>query len=103
MSDAIPVVINEDDFSYLTENSTKWAGHDWDAQVQAGRFEVQGTPGIPPGLHWKMAYWVGSSYTTVILARSFLASRGYDSQAVVDGVDCDWVILTDYDNWPGPR
>ena len=102
MSDPMRIVMDEHDFSLLTQNSAKWAGHDWDTQVQAGRFEIQGTPQIPPGLHWKMAYWVGSEYTTVVLARSFLASRGYESQTVVDlNGDDDWVILTDYDAMEG--
>ena len=103
MSDPMRIVMDEDDFSYLTENSMNWAGHDWDTQVQAGRFEVQGTPRVPPGLHWRMAYWVGSQYTAVILARSFLTSRGFESQAVVDGMGADWVILTDYDAWKADR
>jgi len=56
-------------------------------------------------MRWKYAYWVGDSYAAVILAKSFLATRGHDCDALYDYIqDPDseaspksWVILTDYE------
>jgi hypothetical protein len=97
MSGPVQISMDEADFRLLVHNAAGWAGQNWEEKI--GRFEVQGTPGMPPGMHWQMAYWVGSEYTTVVLARSFLASRGYESQTVVDLTGNDWVVLTDYDDW----
>ena len=103
MTTTVQIVMDEGDFRLLTHNAAKWAGED-DWEVQTGRFEIQGRPETLPSLHWKMAYWVGSEYTTVILAMSFLAAQGFESQPVVDlASDCEWVILTDYDDWEGTR
>jgi hypothetical protein len=50
-----------------------------------------------------MAYWVGTEYPAVVLARAFLASRGFECQTVVDAAGGEWVILTDYDHWADQR
>jgi hypothetical protein len=97
MSRPVQISMDEADFRLLIHNAARWAGHGWEEKLS--RFEVQGAPDIPPGTEWQMAYWVGSEYTTVVLARSFLASRGYESQTVVDLTGNDWVVLTDYDDW----
>lgn len=112
MTEKIPVqiVMDDEDFSHLCSNSTAWAsGADdktnkgrtfpgWRRQIADGRFELSGSANGQPALHWKIAYWVGSDYTAVILAKSFLAAKGFECQVAWDLAEPgEWVILTDYD------
>ena len=94
----LKIVMDDADFGYLTQNSAEW-GTGFAGQVAGGRFET-GAHDVPL-TSWKRAYWLGDSYTSVILARAFLAAWGYDCQVLIDQAsDGEWVILTDYE-WKG--
>lgn len=100
-----PLGLTEDDFIHLCTNSAQWAEEtaDWAPHIRDGRFEGDGRAGNQPSQHWRMAYWVGTEYPAVVLARAFLASRGFECQTVVDAAGGEWVILTDYDHWADQR
>jgi len=100
-----PLGLTEDDFIHLCTNSTQWAedAADWAPHLRNGRIEGDGRAGNQPSQHWRMAYWLGSEYTAVVLARAFLASRGFECQTAMDTADDEWMILTDYDHWAGQR
>ena len=94
----IQIAMDDTDFGYLLHNSAKWADSagEWEPQLRNGRFTAS-EPGVLTG-HWKMAYWIGSDYTAVILARAFLAAWGYECQILTDEASGGgWVILTDYE------
>lgn len=98
------ITMDDDDFIHLCTNSAQWADvTDWADQAKRGRFDLSGRPGHSPSLHWKMAYWLGTEYTAVVLARVFLAGRGFEWETVVDTAGDEWVLLTDYDHWAGQR
>jgi len=100
-----PLGLTEDDFIRLCTNSAQWAEEaaTWVPHILDGRFEGDGKAGNSPSHHWQMAYWVGTEYTAVVLARAFLASRTFECQTVWDTAGDEWVILTDYDHWAGQR
>lgn len=98
----IPILMDEDDFSRLSMSREKWAGF---VERQWDRFENY-SAGVsncaqPASTDWTWAYWLGGTYTALILAKSFLASRGQDFEVVFDLAESpepSWVILTDYDD-----
>ena len=94
---SIVIQVTARDFERLCENSGNWAG--WEPPL--GRFEnLDG--GHPTTRQWRCCYWLGSSWTTVILARAFLDARGHDHEILWDmaehpnGAMYGYVILTDY-------
>jgi hypothetical protein len=95
---AVIIQVTAEDFQRLCENSAPG-----DVSAQTGRFEV--VEPAEPRWHreWSRAYWMGGSYTTVILARAFLAARGFGYEVLFDtasdkpdGPMFGYVILTDY-------
>lgn len=88
------------DFERLCENSGNWA----DLTPRRDRFE-EVEDGAPPFFReWKRVYWLGRDYVTVILARAFLAARGFEYEVLFDaaagepgGLAFGYVILTDYE------
>ena len=98
---AVVIQVTAADFQRLCENSGQWA--DW--EVPPRRFESLDTTS-PANGHWQRAYWVGDNYTSVILARAFLAARGHDYKILYDtaehpnGQAFGYVILTDYETMP---
>ena len=95
------IYMNERDFERLTETSTSWAdsAERWWSKNR-DRFETEAGEALT--FEWTNAYWVGSTGTAVILAKSFLATMGHDYQIVWDldsyehGESSGWVVLTDY-------
>jgi hypothetical protein len=99
----ITIEMDQDDFDHLTVSSTNWAStkDTWLKQItEDGRFEMYGkgrTYDEMPGLHWKRAYWLEDGYTSVVLAKAFLAGEQYNYELVWDlAEDGSWVILTDF-------
>lgn len=116
------VEMTGEDFERLTNNSTAWSnswtnpgkradGRDvsWRHQVEEGRFEHAQKPyDTEPKDDWHVIYWVGSSWSDVMLCRSFLAAEGYEYEILLDlatmvegtpekpGQLPEYVILTDY-------
>lgn len=88
----LEIYLDEKDFENLCDVSMEWASNNWRKQV--GRFDPK------PMYHWQMVYWF-QSYPEVILARTFLSSRGFETQTVFDEGLMQWAILTDYrtENW----
>ena len=95
------IYMNETDFEQLTETATLWADYaerHW--AKKHDRFETQA--GETLSFEWTTAYWVGCSWTAVILAKSYLANMGHDYQIVWDlGLHDNfetfgWVVLTNY-------
>lgn len=102
MTVPVQISMDEADFGSLTQNSMRWAdgAEGWTERIRDGHFEVHGTPGTPPSMDWAMTYWLGNEYTSVILARAFLAARGFACQVIIDlATGPEWMILTDYDRW----
>ena len=94
----VVIQVTARDFGRLCENSGEWAG--W--TPPAGRFEALDTADAPATREWQCVYWVGGSWTGVILARAFLDARGHDYEVLFDlaelpgGQAFGYVILTDY-------
>jgi hypothetical protein len=95
------IYMNETDFEQLTETATLWADYaerHWSKKHD--RFETQ--DGEALSFEWTTAYWVGCSWTAVILAKSYLTTIGQDYQIVWDlGLHenfetIGWVVLTNY-------
>ena len=96
------IYMNDRDFERLTETSTLWADHaDRWWSKNSDRFETEAGEAL--SFEWTNAYWVGSSGTAVILAKSYLATMGHDFQIVWDldvyenGESSGWVVLTNYE------
>jgi hypothetical protein len=72
----VPVVVrlSAADADRLVETSTRW-GQDW--RAQDGRYEHT-DPGRPyaaaPSYAWAWAYWLGPSWASALLFRSYLES-----------------------------
>lgn len=94
---AMQIVMDDGDFTHLITNAMKWAGEDWEPQIRRGRFLVDSQMDVWPGTHWKWAYWVGTGYAAVILARAYLDSQKASYQIASDETDGEWLILTDYE------
>lgn len=95
----VQINMDDEDFANLCNMAGEWAARadTWTNHLDVERFEF---PGDRPSMKWKRAYWLGEEYTAVILAKSFLADRGYSSDVVWDmssNSDKGWVILTDYE------
>jgi hypothetical protein len=98
----IQIAMDDADFNCLAENIAEWAAiaDEWAPQVSARRFMTM-PPGAPLLTTWKLAYWLGGSYASVMLARAFLDAWGHDYQLVSDqSGGGGWVILTDYERKP---
>ena len=95
------IYMNDRDFERLTETSTYWADYSRHWDKNRDRFETEAGEAI--SFEWKTAYWVGTSGTAVILAKSYLATMGHDYQIVWDlashenGESSGWVVLTNYE------
>ena len=96
----IEIHMNDGDFEQLAVTSMGWAGHDWSAQSH--RFE-NWTPGKAfteePRWDWRMAYWLGENYTTLILAKSYLAAIGEPFEVLWDlaeNPDMSYVLVTNF-------
>ena len=94
------IVMDDEDFNWLCNDKMPWAGEKgWQQESREGRFSASGAG--PPAFHWKIGYWVGPDYVAVILAKSFLAAKGFPCEVIFDNTRGEWVILTDYDyTWP---
>jgi len=99
-ADAVVLQVTAEDFDRLCENS----GIGSIAVEQPGRFEAMNYPEPPSSTRWHWTYWLGDNYTTVILARAFLAARGFGYEVLYDTAEhpngrlYGYVILTDYEN-----
>lgn len=80
------IVMMESDFENLWSTSMGW-GKDWEKRKE--RFET------PISYHWKMAYWF-SSYSSLLIARSWLLTNGHETQTTFDTAMDEWLIVTDY-------
>lgn len=91
---AVTIRIGAEDFAMLVEDGGPLASIPPDKR---GRFADA------PTREWQRIYWLGSQYTTVLLARSFLEAIGEAYQIVYDEAQWDdgrvlgWAILTDYE------
>lgn len=104
---SLVITMNEDDFERLSTTSMQWAGQQWEAHAAAGWFEHATAEGEPqsnrdwPGWQYKMAYWTGDSWVTVMLMRSYLAGIGQDCEILWDPATDDavgeYIILTNYE------
>lgn len=99
----VVIDMDGDDFDHLCESSMRWRGNSW--REQAGRFEPHGKKyDEDPSWEWSVAYWVGDSFTTVLLARAFLQGLGETYEIVFDtaehpsGACIGYVILTHYES-----
>ncbi len=97
----VRIYMNDRDFERLTETSDTWAQHA-ESLWSKGSDCFETEAGEALSFEWTNAYWVGPSWTAVILAKSFLATMGHDYQIVWDlapyenGQSYGWVILTNY-------
>lgn len=96
----ITIEMDDADFEGLITGSAYWAqglARRWDEPAGDGRFEHTRTYADRPGSRWTMAYWVGSSWVSVLLCRAFLTARGYQCEVLRDRTDpAEYVVLTDY-------
>ena len=93
------IELSEKDFDLLCDTGMRWSStYDWAAQD--GRFEVVEGEHIDWNL--PMAYWVGDSPASLILAREYLKSQGARYQVLWDmaehsnGEIIGFLIITDY-------
>jgi hypothetical protein len=100
----IHIEMNATDFELLRVNTMAWGPH-WADHIADGQFR-NATWAVGDSLapeirtDWGVAYWF-PDWTTVILARSFLAHLGEDYQILADEAEMcvdlsPWVILTNY-------
>lgn len=98
---AITVNMDEDDFQHLAITSMRWCypggRNDW--IEQEGRFELHRDD---TEINWQYGYafWLGTEWTTVLLARAYLDTLGHPYQILWDlaeNPDMSWVLLTDYE------
>tara|TARA_Y200000002_G_scaffold302081_1_gene257374 strand:+ start:113 stop:538 length:426 start_codon:yes stop_codon:yes gene_type:complete len=94
------VHMDESMFELLTQGSMEW-GEKWREQLD--RFECHGKHHTEsPSLAWEMAYWIGGSPASMVLARSWLLEEGHDFELVwdmaqyEDGACFGYAILTNY-------
>jgi len=89
MTKTITINMSAEDFSYLYDTSMNWNSVDW--QVQDGRFDP-----MPDYRKFVRAYWF-NSYSSLLLARSFVAAEGFEYSVHFDEAeDSGWVLLTDF-------
>ncbi|MFI0265579.1 hypothetical protein [Streptomyces luteogriseus] len=98
----VEIEMDDADFQHLVEEGLLWRDGNWEAQ--ADRFvPVGGHDTENPSWDWAAAYWVGTSWTTVVLARSWLKSKGENCEVVIDsathpnGSFLGFIILTNYE------
>lgn len=96
----IEIHMDDSDFEHLTQVSMEWATHNW--STQSDRFE-NCTPGEAfteePRWDWRMAYWLGEDYTTLLLAKSYLAAIGEPFEVLWDldeNPDMSYVLVTNF-------
>ena len=95
---SVVIQVTAADFGRLCENSSSWGL----GCGSPGRFENLDDAGPPSSRQWERIYWLGGSFTAVILARAFLDARGFgyeiafDTASDEDGPMYGYVILTDY-------
>ena len=97
----ITMTITEQDFQFLVTTSMEWEKYDFGSQVEDGRFEhyVGDTHRAPIRHDWKVAYWLGEDYTTVLFAKAFLDDLGEPYELLwdlVENPECSWVLVTNY-------
>ncbi len=95
----VAITLDLSDFQLLWHTHARWAGQGWDSEDQAGRFETLGGRSID--YLWSDAYWMGGTWASVVLARSYLDALGQAHQVISDmGEDpafAGYVLLTNYD------
>jgi hypothetical protein len=89
------VELDAEDFARLCIKSTV---RGTTSPAQASWFPTAGAD-TSVSADWQYAYWVGSKWSAVILARHYLNSLGHPHEVVLDTVEdpgMSWVILTNY-------
>jgi hypothetical protein len=79
--------LTEQDFQNLWDTSMAW-GSEW--RAQDGRFDP------PVSYEWRQAYWFELSYANLVMARTFLESKGEDYEVSSDEAG-GWILLTNYE------
>jgi hypothetical protein len=92
----ITITMDETDFNALCSTSMKWH-RGW--ANQPNRFEPHMKKyDAPPDYTWKMAYWVGDSWVSVMLVCAFLSTQNETFEILWDTVEPgEYVILTNYE------
>lgn len=93
----VPMRMYEEDFDSLFANSSHWG--DWAKQQwEEGRWEhSQKKYDEAPRFDWIYAYYMGDSWATVIMARSFLQHLDEPYEILWDmGENPGYVIITNY-------
>lgn len=102
----ITVTLDENDFELLAHTSMRWSypdgRNDW-TQQEGRFFLVKHEEDI--NWQYRHAFWLGTEWTTVLLARAYLDAVGQPYQVLWDMVenpDMSWVIITDHEpaGWP---
>ena len=78
--------LTNEDFNRLWDNSMTW-GKEW--QVKGERFE----PVV--SYEWARAFWF-YSYSSLLMARSYLNDSSYETQTTYDEGTDSWLLLTNY-------
>lgn len=100
---SVVISMDADDFQRLLKiSSTRPA-----MTIEPGRFQTANGGPMDANWDWSAIYWLGHDYTGMILARAFLASRGYlykegwDTAGEESG-GRGWCIFTDYNQHRQP-
>jgi hypothetical protein len=88
------VTLDEKDFEQLCRTHMKWCGGNWIEDRK--RFEVVRSPLALISFDWEHVYWIGDSWVSVVLVRSYLNTKRADYQIVWDTSIREYAILTDY-------
>ena len=85
--------LTEQDFRQLCNTSIKWKENKW---KEDHRYET--TEDEDVNYDFKMAYWIGKEYASVIFAKMFLTENSSSFQVLWDlAGDGEWLIITDYE------
>jgi hypothetical protein len=90
--------ITQTDFDQLTISSMNWSESHLDWQKQEGRFEdIDFRIAEPVDVDYSFlrAYWF-KTYASVLFAKAFLESLGYEYKVLYDTADDTYVITTNY-------
>lgn len=95
----VAITVDQSDFQRFWHTHTKWAGQGWDSDDHTERFETLDGGSID--YLWSDAYWMGDTWASVVLARSYLNALGQAHQVISDIGDdpafAGYVLLTNYD------
>lgn len=97
----VSLVMGEKDFDQLTNSSTRWnTSFEGSWAPQLDRFENMSYDyDQDPSPDWKVAYWLGTEYSAVLLAGAFLRGQGCEYEVLWDmaeNPDPQYAILTNF-------